>query len=71
MTIRKQFDSANLAFGEYDATDSTLVITFKNGSRYRYKAVPPEVFNDLCTALSAGRFHAAEIKNVYENERLS
>jgi hypothetical protein len=71
MSLRKHFDSANLAFAEYDPETKALEITFKNGWKYRYKDVPHEVFNDLCSAESAGRFHAAEIKNTYAYEKVS
>jgi hypothetical protein len=71
MTIRKQFDSKNLAHGVYDEEKHVLEITFQTGAVYRYKDVPEDVFNELCSAESAGRYFAANVKNAFDFERIS
>jgi hypothetical protein len=45
--------------------DAVLSIQFKNGKRYIYQWVTPEVFRALMTASSKGSFFASHIKEQY------
>ena len=55
-----------------DALDVSgdLIIRFKGGSIYRYKDVEPSVFWKFYQAESKGKFHAKNIKNKYEFEKI-
>lgn len=71
VSIRKQFDSSNLAHGEYDAEACELKMTFQNGDVYVYKDVPADVFNQLCSVTSAGAYFYREIRGVFDFEKVT
>ncbi len=55
-------ESSNLAAIGYDAESKTLQADFKNGKRFQYQNVPPELFAEFQAAESVGKFFAARIK---------
>jgi len=61
--------SSNLQAVGYDEASSTLAVQFKNGTTYRYRGVPAEVFQQLLTAASAGSFFSSSIRGQYEGVR--
>lgn len=61
--------SSNLEAVGYDDATSTLAVQFKNGSTYRYDAVPLDVFQQLLTAPSVGAFYSSSIRGKYEGTR--
>lgn len=68
--VRIAVRSSHLASVRYRAARQTLEIEFRNGSAYRYFAVPREVFGALLRAESKGRFFNREIRERYEFVRL-
>lgn len=65
------FRSSNLRSAEYDAATSSLTIEFHGGRLYRYAGVPPEIYEGLLRAYSAGRyFHRWIRQKGYRFERL-
>jgi hypothetical protein len=60
--------SSSIYSARYD--DGKLYITFVGGSIYLYKDVPPEQFQKLCQAESAGRYFIQHIKLAYSFERI-
>ena len=48
----------------------TLVVVFKDGSIYRYLDVPEEVWLAFKEARSKGKFVWAELRGVYEYDRV-
>jgi hypothetical protein len=62
--------SSNLRQAYYDPGSQTLIVDFKNGSRYSYAAVPSTVFSGLTRAASAGRFHSQWIRKRYVYRKL-
>lgn len=62
----KDFNSSQLKRGEYSYADNSLIITFTNDKKYEYKEVPPEKWEGLCSAESAGKYFNAEIKNSFK-----
>ena len=69
--FRASINSSNLQTAAYDPSRECLEIQFKSGAVYDYYAVPEEIFAELISAESAGRFFAAEIKDKFECERIS
>lgn len=63
--------SDSLASVGYEANISVLEIEFRNGSVYRYFAVPRSAFEELMQAPSAGTFFLERIKDVYGFQRVS
>ena len=50
----------------YDAATRTLSVRFKTtGARYRYTQVPPDVFDELRSAESAGQYFNQKIKGQF------
>jgi hypothetical protein len=47
-----------------------LVVTFKNGGRYRYHGVPDEVYVEYQKAESKGTFVARELRGRYRTVKL-
>jgi len=55
----------------YDALVSTLEIEFKNGGAiWQYFNVPENLFHELKSAASLGKFFLASIKNQYSESRV-
>ena len=48
--------------------ENDLYVEFSSGAQYQYFNVPEEVFDELLTAESAGRFLNIEIKGKYTHE---
>lgn len=63
-------NSSNLAGFGYISDSQVLVVEFKNGSRYNYYDVPSQVFEEMKSAESFGKFHAYNIKGVYRYARV-
>jgi len=62
--------SSNISSIGYDAGSSTLYMTFHHGGDYMYSGVPANVYNELMSAPSHGKYFAAHIKNNYPYTRL-
>lgn len=61
------FDSEAITRAEYDEDDATLLLWFRgNTEPHAYYDVPEEVFLDLCTAQSKGRFVQQHIIGHYQ-----
>ena len=58
-------NSSAISFVRYDATSGELRITFSSGGTYTYFGVPPEVYDGLMNADSAGRYFHAVIRPRY------
>lgn len=62
--------SSNVRKIEYDPGTKALVVTFTNGSRYKYLDVPESVFDEASAAKSIGTFIHQNVKSVYQFEKL-
>jgi len=62
--------SSDLNSVGYDPKTGTLEIEFHSGGVYQYSGVPEEVFTQLMSAASHGKFFYAHIKNIYPYVRL-
>ena len=56
-------ESTLLAGGAYDAAQSLLDLQFRDGTIYRYFAVPPSTVDQLFVADSKGAFFNRHIRN--------
>jgi hypothetical protein len=66
MTVQRQaLNSSALAAASYDDEAKTLELEFTSGRSYLYSQVPPEVFDDLVAAPSAGKFFNDFIKDIF------
>lgn len=64
--------SETLAAAVYDASQATLQLDFRDGSRYVYSKVSPNLFRDLLAATSKGSFFNQHIRRIlpYSKEPL-
>ena len=62
--------SSHLKHVEYGAKDRSLVITFKNGDKYKYADVPIRTYQELLNADSVGEHFASEIRDNYTGHKL-
>ena len=62
--------SAIAAIG-YEAPTKTLLVEFKNGSRYRYLEVPAKTYEALAKAPSKGTFFSTKIRDRFAFARLT
>ena len=56
------FQSSNIALLKYEVETWTLEVTFHGGGIYHYFDVPAEIWNDLKTAESQGKYLNSNIK---------
>lgn len=71
MHTRVQVESSNLESIGYNRKTKILEVEFKNGGLYNYFEVPIEVYVDLMTAGSHGKFFCAHIRNEFDYENVT
>jgi len=62
MITSPDFDSTTLAGASYDSYHRELRLDFRDGSRYLYSAVSPDLFQRLIAATSKGRFFNEQVR---------
>lgn len=62
-------NSSNINAICYEGND--LLVEYKSGTKYRYKGVPKNTYDDFMNAESKGRFMNESVKGKFEYERLS
>lgn len=63
-------DSSMINRVEYAPVTKTLSVVFNNNTVYGYDDVPPELFDALCKAPSAGQFFNKNIRNAFKYTRI-
>lgn len=63
-------DSSMINKVEYAPSSKTLYVIFNNNSVYGFEEIPPELFDGLCQAPSAGQFFNKQIKDRFSYTRL-
>ncbi|MGY3213650.1 KTSC domain-containing protein [Mucilaginibacter sp. HD30] len=56
---------------DYDATNSTLTISFVSGQIYVYKGVPETIYKELTASRVKGRYLRFFIKDKYPFEKIA
>ena len=67
----REVQSSTLAKIGYDANLKLLAVEFTNGSRYVYNNVPAEVYAELMSSHSLGKYFGANIREAYKYTRVS
>ncbi len=62
MITKQTPESSQISSIGYDVDTRIFEIVYKNGSKYHYKNVKPELWEEAQTAISIGKFCAANIK---------
>lgn len=66
----RELSSSVIARVAYDETSNTLNVEFRNGGVYQYYEIPPDVYEELVQAESAGVYFAQNIRDVYRFARV-
>lgn len=59
-------DSSVISKAEYCNQSDQMLITFKNGRIYMYDDVPRNVFDEMISAESVGRYFNSHVRNLYK-----
>lgn len=62
---RRQLKSSAISLAEYDTDTQTLTVSFTNGRTYDLTGVPPDLFEGLCEASSAGSYFNTHLRGRY------
>jgi hypothetical protein len=62
--------SSNFRKLEYDTEKKHLIIEFNNGVRYEYLDVQHQIFTQMRTSESQGKFFKTKIEKVYNFKKL-
>ena len=62
--------SSNFKRAEYDTVTKHLIIEFNTGIRYEYLDVPHQVFTQMRTSESQGKFFSSKIAKEYKFKKL-
>lgn len=68
--IKRINNSTSVSAIGYDAVANVLMVEFTQGKQYAYMNVPPELWEEMQTAESIGKFIAKRVKYVYEYKLL-
>lgn len=63
-------NSSNIRSYGYRDSESVLFVEFKDGTRYEYTQVPPEIFDHMQKAESVGKFLHARVKGYYDGSKV-
>jgi hypothetical protein len=66
---REPVNSTSVASVGYDKSSETLEVEFRNESVYRYFGVPEQIYKELLTTSSLGRFINYRIKPYFPYEQ--
>lgn len=68
--IRKPVVSSMIRSVGYDEASRTLEIEFNSGDVYQYFEVPGDVYRQMMSASSLGRFFLSEIRGAYQYTKM-
>lgn len=69
--LRQKVNSGLIVSLGYDQESRTLQIEFKTGSIWDYLDVPQDVYDELITSDSVGKYFLSNIKGKYEEHNRS
>ena len=67
---RQYFESSNIKSVGFDESTSVLEVEFNNCVVWQYYDVPEYIWHEFLNAESKGKFFNANIKNVYNGQRV-
>jgi hypothetical protein len=63
-------ESANIAKTEYDIETESLIVEFKNSTKYEYEKVPHKIYTQFRLSQSQGKFFKANIEKTYKYKKI-
>lgn len=70
LEVRSPVASSAIETVDYNDEENVLEIEFRHGGVYRYFDVPEDIFRDLLTAGSRGRYFQDHVRGEYNYRRL-
>ena len=67
----KKLTSSHVASIAYDERDSSLIVTFRDGSIYSYRGVPVAKYEAMGSSKSAGKYLHEHVKGKYTSTALN
>ena len=67
----KPVESRHVAGLGYDPATQELQVAFSTGTNYVYKGVPQETYDAMMASPSVGSFHALNIRNRFQWEKVT
>lgn len=68
--ILNEVQSSNIIRTEYDTESKEMIVEFKNGIKYKYEAVPHEIYTRFRMTESQGKFFSSDISKKYKYSKL-
>ena len=68
--IYNEIQSSNIVRTEYDTQNETMIVEFKNGSKFEYEKVPHKVYSQFRLAESQGKFFSTSISRGYKYKKI-
>jgi hypothetical protein len=68
--ILNEVQSSNIVKTEFDTETKSMIVEFKNGTRYQYENVPHEVYTRFRMTESQGKFFSSDISKKYKFTKL-
>jgi len=68
--IINEIQSSNIRKTEFDTESKELVVEFNNGLRYLYEGVPHQIYTQLRTSDSQGKFFNSKIAKTHKDCKL-
>jgi hypothetical protein len=65
-----EVQSSNIVKTEFDTETKSMIVEFKNGTRYQYENVPHEVYTRFRMTESQGKFFSSDISKKYKFTKL-
>jgi hypothetical protein len=68
--ILNEIESSNLVKTEYDIETQSMIVEFKNGTKYEYEKVPHRVYSEFRLSESQGKYFSSSISKTYKYKKL-
>ena len=62
--------SSNIDSIAYDETDDSLYVLFKKGACYKYDSVPKQVYDEMLSSTSVGKYYQEYVSGKYTSTRV-
>ena len=68
--ILNEIESSNLVKTEYDTETQSMIVEFKNGTKYEYEKVPHRIYSEFRLSESQGKYFSSSISKTYKYKKL-
>jgi hypothetical protein len=68
--ILNEIESSNLVKTEYDIETQSMIVEFKNGTKYEYEKVPHRIYSEFRLSESQGKYFSSSISKTYKYKKL-